>query len=214
MVTGSVPELRDSKIPKYSKELKSLNLDKFFRQFENWFLRDIRRLLKLENEEGKLLKADRKTYELDRPFVAAAILTCCGIDVLSAFRYGRKNENIGKVFTAFVKEYFIPQNTKSKKPYNTKDVYEGLRNSLLHGYSLGKHLVLSHENGKIHLNKIDNRTAIDVFIFYYDLEAVYKKYKEELLGGKHINEFNKRWKYAPLIEYLPKEKIKRPIFNS
>ena len=187
------------------------NILKFVEQFEGWVLKDIRILLRLEDESGNILSPDRNTYtDRHRPFVAAVILTCCAIDMLSAFRYGRYNSDVGDTFKCFIRNYFTKENTKSKKTYNVEHVYNGLRNDLLHGYSLGKDLALGHENAKQHLEKSAKRTIIDVFEFYYDLESVYKVYKSEIESGKYKEEFDRRWQYAPVIKYVATENIKRP----
>lgn len=182
----------------------------FVNQFEGWVLKDIRILLKLEDGNGVLLSPDRNTKNYHRPFVAAVILTCCAIDMLAAFRYGRYNYEVGDTFKCFIRNYFTKENTKSKKTYNVEHVYNGLRNDLLHGYSLGKDLALGHEDDKQHLKKSGKRTVIDVFEFYYDLEAVYKVYKTEIESGKYIEEFDRRWQYAPVIKFVAEENIKRP----
>lgn len=186
------------------------NLETFFKQFEEWILWDIRYLLKLEDENGIRLDPDRTTNKYKRrPFVASAILICCAIDVLAAFRYGKRRNDAGKTFKSFLKNYFVETETKSMKSYNAEYIYDGLRNALLHGYSLGKYLALSHDEESKHLNKIGSRTLIDVFMFYYDLELVYQKYKQELKNGKHGVEFNNRWNFAKLIQYIPEENLKR-----
>ncbi len=185
------------------------NLKTFSEQFENWILKDIKILLRLEDEEGNPLTPDRNTYDYHRPFVAAVILICCAIDVLAAFRYGRKKNDVGEAFKCFLRNYFVESNTKSKKSYNDQYIYSGLRNALLHGYSLTKDLALGHEDASKHLEKDGNYLIIDVFMFYYDLETVYFKYKDELAQGNFLTEFNTRWDFAPLIQHNTRENVKR-----
>jgi len=185
------------------------NLIKFFKQFEDWLLWDIKFMLKLEDENGNIFEPDRKTYKLRRPFVATVILMCCAIDTLAAFRYGRKNSDVGKTFEKFIQEYFRSDITKSGKSYNVKHVYNSLRNALLHGYSLGKDLALGHTDEGQHLERLNDRVIVDVFMLYFDLEAVYRKYKQELESGQHLDEFKVRWNFAPLIRYIPEENLKR-----
>ncbi len=185
------------------------NLIKFFKQFENWLLWDIGFMLKLKDENGNTFEPDRKTYNLRRPFVATVILMCCAIDTLAAFRYGRKNNDVGKTFKKFIQEYFRSDITKSGKSYNVEHVYNSLRNALMHGYSLGKDLALGHMDEKQHPEQLNGRTIIDVFMFYFDLEKVYKKYKQELEGGRHLDKFKTRREFAPLIQYIPDENLKR-----
>lgn len=185
------------------------DLETFFNQFEHWVLKDIRNLLKLEDDSGQRLEPDRNTYDTHRPFVAAVILMCCAIDVLAAFRYGKIDGGVGGHFKNFIKDYFKAVNTKSKKSYDASHIYIGLRNALVHGYSLGKDLALIHTDENKHLEMIGNRVQIDVFMFYYDIESVYFKYKQELEDGKYIEEFNKRWSFAPLIQFIAEENLKR-----
>lgn len=190
------------------KIVDNKSLEKFFEQFEGWLMEDIGSMLKIRDYKGKTFKPDRKTHNFRRPFVAAVILMCCAIDTLAAFRYGRKNNDVGISFKKFIKEYFKSDITESGKSYNTKYVYEGLRNALLHGYSLGKDLALGHTDERKHLEQSNKRTIIDVFTLYFDLETVYKKYKQELEMGQHLDEFRTRWNFAPLIQYIPEENLK------
>ena len=215
MVTGSALNLNDNLNNQRRGSIIDNRADKnkqvFFEQFEKWILKDIKSLLKIEDENGNKLEPDRNVYSsnIHRPFVAAVILMCCAIDVLAAFRYGKLDKNVGNTFELFIKEYFKKDITKSKKSYDAKIIYTRLRNALLHGYSLAKDLFLSHESEEKHLEQKGGLIVIDVFMFYYDLERVYEKYKNELLSDKFINEFNKRWGYAPLVQYFPEERIKR-----
>jgi len=189
---------------------KNPDLKKFFEQFESWLLWDIKFMLKLEDEGGSVIQPDRSTNtSRRRPFVASVILVCCAIDTLAAFRYGRERDGVGEIFKNFVGEYFKASITKSGKSYSDKDIYNGLRNALLHGYSLGQDLALGHEDEQKHLNKLGNRIVVDVFMLYFDLEAVYEKYKRELQSGQYLYEFKRRWNFAPLIQYNSEENLKR-----
>lgn len=183
------------------------NLETFFKQFENWVLWDISKMLEIDGDK----LPDRETKDFRRPFVASVILVCCAIDVLAAFRYGKEDNTVGKYFKDFVKEYFTKENTFSGKAYDVNRVYNSLRNALVHGYSLGLDLALGHTDESVHLVKYSasGRIIIDVFLLYYDLEAVYRVYKGELLKGKYLDEFNKRWNIAPLIQFIPAENLKR-----
>ncbi|MFA5069952.1 MAG: hypothetical protein WC528_01605 [Patescibacteria group bacterium] len=176
------------------------NLETFFEQFEEWVLKDIKIVLELVNKEGNSLAPDRRVVVWRRPLVAGVILICCAIDTLAAFRYGRTNNNVGTYFMRFVRDYFA-QSRDTR--YNDEQIYKGLRNALLHGYSLGSDLALSHTSASRHLTKEANKIVIDVFSLQQDLEKVYSIYKSELKNGQHIPEFNDRWNYAPLIQYFP-----------
>ncbi len=182
------------------------NLQTFFQQFENWVLVDIRLNLGLQDINGNLIEADRTERNIHRPFVAAVILMCCAIDCLAAYRFGRGHNDVGRTFRDFIIKYFTSDNTKSGKSYNSQQIYQGLRNALVHGYTLSKDLALTHRSDKKQL-EIENGRVI--YSFYYDLESAYFAYKKDLNAGRYITEFNQRWSNYPLIQYIKEEKIKR-----
>lgn len=185
------------------------NLQTFFQQFENWVLADIRLNLGLQDINGNLLQPDRKERNIHRPFVAAVILMCCAIDCLASYRFGRGVNGVGRTFNDFIIEYFTSNITKSGKSYNSVQIYQGLRNALIHGYTLNKDLALTHMSDKNHLEIENGRMVIDVYTLYYDLKSAYSIYKKDLEAGKHIEEFNRRWSNYPLIQYFKEEKIKQ-----
>jgi hypothetical protein len=184
------------------------NLQTFFQQFENWVLADIRLNLGLQDIKGNLFEPDRKEKNIHRPFVAAVILMCCAIDCLAAYRFGRGDNGVGRTFKGFVVEYFTSDTTKSGKSYNSQQVYHGLRNALIHGYTLSKDLALTHMSDKNHLEIENGRVIIDVYSLYFDLESAYFAYKKDLNSGKYLAEFNRRWVNYPLIQYIKEEKLK------
>ena len=183
------------------------DLETFFQQFENWVLRDIRIILKLE-KHGVRLNPDRTPFDERRPLVAAVILMCCAIDCLARFRSGQTNGNVGTSFENFVENYLGSKTTFTHKSYDSAKVYNGLRNYLVHGYSLDKNLGLVHQSNENHLELINDRVIIDVFSLYFDLEKAYEKYKAELMNGLYLNEFSLRWGVYPLIEFVEDENVK------
>lgn len=185
------------------------NLQTFFQQFENWVLADISFNLGLQDINGKILKLDRKERNIHRPFVGAVILMCCAIDCLAAYRFGRGDNGVGRTFMDFIIKYFTSDNTKSGKSYNSQQIYYGLRNALVHGYTLSKDLALTHMSDENHLDIRNGRVIIDVYSLYFDLESVYFAYKKDLNEGNHIQEFNQRWSNYPLIQYFKEEKVKK-----
>ncbi len=185
------------------------DLQTFFQQFEDWVLADIRFNLGLQDINGSLLEPDRRERNIHRPFVAAVILMCCAIDCLAAYRFGRGHNSVGKTFKDFIIEYFTSNNTKSGKSYNSHQIYQGLRNALVHGYTLSKDLALTHMSCKNHLEVKNGRVIIDVYSLYYDLEKVYFAYRGDLNAGKYVKEFNQRWSNYPLIQYIKEEKMKK-----
>jgi hypothetical protein len=183
------------------------DLETFFQQFENWVLRDIRIILKLE-KNGTRIEPDRTPFDERRPLVAAVILMCCAIDCLARFRFGQTNGNVGTSFKNFISSYLNSDTTSSHKSYSDEKIYDGLRNYLVHGYSLDKNLGLVHQSDKQHLELVNDRIILDVFSLYYDLEKAYEKYKGELLTNQYLDEFNLRWRTYPLIQYIEDENVK------
>lgn len=185
------------------------NLQTFIQQFENWVLGDIRLNLGLQDQNGKMLEPDRTPRNIHRPFVGAVILICCAIDCLAAYRFGRANDCVGLTFKNFIIEYFRSGVTKTGKSYDARQVYNGLRNALVHGYNLSKDLALDHTSGEKHLKVENGRVIIDVYSLYDDLDAAYQKYKSELLINKHLPQFDERWSNYPLIQYIEDEELKK-----
>lgn len=183
----------------------------FFQQYENWVLKDIRLIMKLENGSSVRLEPDRTAFNERRPLVAAVILICCAIDCLARFRFGQTTGNVGRAFKNFVHSYFDSTTTRSGKSYDDERIYNGMRNALVHGYSLQNDLGLVHQSDQKHLETIDNRVIVDVFSLYYDLEAAYNKYKDELMSGSYLIEFTRRWQVYPLIQYMPDKDIKGTV---
>ncbi|MDO8513383.1 MAG: hypothetical protein Q7S37_02680 [bacterium] len=184
------------------------DLETFFQQFENWVLKDMRLILKIEDENGNLIEPDRTAFTSRRPLVAAVILMCCAIDCLARFRYGEIDRNVGSSFKNFVFGYFSENVSFSGKSYDKQKIYKGLRNALVHGYSLGRDLGLVHQSSENHLDQVNNRVIIDVFSLYYDLETAYNKYKQELIDGSYQEQFKRRWREYPLIQFITEENVK------
>jgi hypothetical protein len=184
------------------------DLELFFQQFENWVLMDIRIIMKLDDGLGNRFPADRTSFKQRRPLVAAVILMCCAIDCLARFRYGKVNGDVSESFRNFVRSYLDSATTFTGKSYDDAIIYNGLRNAIVHGYSLQADLGLVHQSDHDHLRIVDNHTIIDVFSLYFDLETAYNKYKNELKNGSYLVEFDKRWKIYPLIQFRPGENIK------
>ena len=173
----------------------------FFDQFENWALLDIELLLRLKDDSGKKLKPDRRIQAYHRPFVASVILMCCAIDCLSAFRYGRRDgDGVGQQYKKFIREYF-------PNKYDNVLVYKGLRNALIHGYSMDG-VGLSHTNKRRHLAMENERVVFDVFTLFDDLCIAYGKYKTELGTGKYLSEFRRRSKKHPIARWVGKSRAK------
>jgi hypothetical protein len=73
--------------------------------------------------------------------IAEFILCSCLIDQISGFRYN--TDKVGKRYRQFVKGY-LPK-------YNFDDLYEDLRNKLVHNYSVGSFYGLTRKAAHLHL---------------------------------------------------------------
>ena len=94
--------------------------------------------------------------------IAAFILSICFIDQLSSFRYDYKTKH-SKRAERLIKEYMTP--------YKGLDLYDYVRNSLVHNYS---------SRGRFDINNVDYKNVpffkkgdvihinTDVFIFYLE----------------------------------------------
>lgn len=108
-------------------------------------------------------------YELDFT-IAEFILCSCLIDQMSGFRYNTKR--VGKRYRQFVKDY-LPR-------YNSDELYEDLRNKLVHNYSVGNFYSLTRKASHIHLQKVNNVTYLNLEDFISDLKKAITKYFGEL----------------------------------
>jgi len=179
-------------------------------RFNNYILKDIR--IMLDIDKGKKPKRNRRKY---MSYVSSVILMSCAIDYLSKYRFGQVNkENYegskltdSKCYEDFVSKYFTKKTTYSEKDYDKKIIYKDIRCALTHGHSLGKEVVLTHEDvyKNNHMEKIfipilkEKRYVIDVYSLYYDLERVVRLYISELKKGKYLREFFFRWNKHPFV---------------
>ena len=90
-------------------------IDQIVHSFSKYNLRDIQEI---------------NNNELDFT-IAEFILCSCLIDQLSGFRYN--TDKVGKRYKQFVKDY-LPN-------YNSDELYDDLRNKLVHNYSVGSFTV-------------------------------------------------------------------------
>jgi hypothetical protein len=75
------------------------------------------------------------------------IFMSCAIDYLAGFWWGDSTKGkVGVIFTKFVDTYFVPNK------YNSIDLYDSLRNGLVHMFTIkGKKYALVHNNQIAHL---------------------------------------------------------------
>jgi hypothetical protein len=108
--------------------------------------------------------------------IAEFTLCSCLIDQLSGFRYN--TDKVGRRYRQFVKEY-LPQ-------YNPDELYNDLRNRLVHNYSLGSFYGLIRKAPQLHLKKVNGVTVLNLENFIEDLRKVLIKYSLELKTNNDI----------------------------
>ena len=135
-------------------------IDQIIHSFTNYNLRDI---LEINNNQ------------LDFT-IAEFILCSCLIDQISGFRYN--TDKVGKRYKQFVKDY-LPN-------YNPDELYDDLRNKLVHNYSIGSFYGLTRKAPHLHLQKANNVIHLNPENFISDLKAALDKYIIELRSDSDI----------------------------
>ena len=135
-------------------------IDQIVYSFSNYNLRDIQEI---------------NNNQLDFT-IAEFILCSCLIDQISGFRYN--TDKVGKRYKQFVKDY-LPN-------YNSDELYEDLRNKLVHNYSVGKHYGLTRKAHHLHLKEVNGLTHLNLEDFIEDLKIALNKYITELRNDNDI----------------------------
>lgn len=136
-------------------------IDQIIHSFSKYNLRDIQEI------------NNHKELEFT---IAEFILCSCFIDQVSGFRYN--TDKVGKRYRQFVKDY-LPN-------YNSDELYEDLRNKLVHNYSIGNYHGLTRNAPHIHLQKINGITHLNLESFISDLKIALDKYVFELKNDSDI----------------------------
>ncbi len=115
--------------------------------------------------------------------IAGFILCSCFIDQLSGFRY--KSRKVKSRYIEFVKNY-LPK-------YDGKNLYEDLRNKLVHNYSVGSHYSLTSKAPQLHLQKSNNLINLNLEDFIKDLKEALDRYIEEVKNNQDIRKNALDW---------------------
>lgn len=108
--------------------------------------------------------------------IAEFILCSCLIDQISGFRYD--TDKVGKRYQQFVLDY-LPN-------YSPSELYEDLRNKLVHNYSVGGYYGLTRNNPNIHLQNVNGIKHLNLENFITDLEKSLQKYISQLNNDPDI----------------------------
>jgi hypothetical protein len=135
-------------------------IDQIVHSFTNYNLRDIQEI---------------NNNQLDFT-IAEFILCSCLIDQISGFRYN--TDKVGKRYKQFVKDY-LPT-------YNSEELYDDLRNKLVHNYSVGSFYALTRKAPHLHLQKVNGVTHLNLENFISDLKIALDKFIIELRNDSDI----------------------------
>lgn len=108
--------------------------------------------------------------------IAEFILCSCLIDQVSGFRYN--TDKVGKRYKQFVKDY-LPN-------YSSEELYDDLRNKLVHNYSVGGFYGLTRKAPHLHLKKVSGVTHLNLENFISDLKIALDRYIVELRNDNDI----------------------------
>lgn len=136
-------------------------IDQIIHSFSKYNLRDIKEI------------NNHKELEFT---IAEFILCSCFIDQISGFRYN--TDKVGRRYRQFIKEYLFT--------YNADELYEDLRNKLVHNYSVCNYYSLTRKAPNLHLQKINGVTILNLENFIDDLEMALEKYTLELRNDSEI----------------------------
>lgn len=143
-------------------------ISQIIHSFTKYNLRDIREINKNEVMEFT---------------IAEFILCSCLIDQISGFRYN--TDKVGKRYRQFVKDY-LPK-------YIPDELYDDLRNKLVHNYSIGSFYGLSRKAPNLHLQKHNGVMHLNLENFIDDLSKALDKYILELSNDTLIRSNALRW---------------------
>lgn len=115
--------------------------------------------------------------------IAEFILCSCFIDQISGFRYN--TDKVGKRYRQFVQDYLTS--------YNPTELYEDLRNKLVHNYSVGSYYGLTRKAPHLHLQNINGVTHLNLENFIVDLQKALDKYVLELKNDNDIRKKAISW---------------------
>jgi len=123
-------------------------------------------------------------YNNEKEFTIAEFILCsCLIDQISGFRYN--NKEVGKRYKQFVEEY-LPR-------YNSDELYDDLRNKLVHNYSIGIHYRLINKATHLHLQNVDGNIYLNLSDFIADIRGALDKYFLQLKNDKEIRQNAISW---------------------
>lgn len=108
--------------------------------------------------------------------ISEFILCSCLIDQISGFRYN--TDKVGKRYRQFVKDY-LPS-------YIPEELYDDLRNKLVHNYSIGSFYGLTRKAPQVHLQKHNGVTHLNLENFIEDLSKALDQYIYELTNDTLI----------------------------
>ena len=125
--------------------------------------------------------------------VAGFILCYCFIDQLAHLRYGKDNskKKNWQKFQSFVDEYINPGLTKQ---YNSRHLWEDLRNRLIHNYSFGEtYSMADGRSDDFHLTRQQGTIILFLKNFIDDIKKGFLKLRGEIVEDPAIRKTVLEW---------------------
>ena len=134
--------------------------------------------------------------------LSAFTLTCCLIDAVASYTIDEKENN--QRYKIFIDRYLAKVNEKYSTTAIKRKIYESVRCSLVHSFTVANGVLLSELKAqkKLHLStEINNCLVLDLRSFYDEVEASIKILFKEL--DKNVNMqkiLKKRYTKYPCFE--------------
>jgi hypothetical protein len=111
------------------------------------------------------------------------LLISCLIDTVSTYAYHKMRNN--QQYKKFITDYLGQVNEKYKKGKIAEQIYQGIRCSLVHSFTISKNILLTEASDRnIHLEKnINNHLIVDLTSFFDDIKEAIKIFFKDLNKG-------------------------------
>lgn len=147
--------------PTHSQKLEWFERE-FRPHFDEWVVETARRMVNAGDDIGVAMPA--------------FIWLTCGIDWLAGFWWGTSTRNhVKQAYTGFVKTYF-------SSVYNAEDLYDSLRNGIVHSFTIKNHrYALKHRQPEMHLRpNAQGFELINLENFFQDWQDAKNKFFDDV----------------------------------
>jgi hypothetical protein len=141
-----------------------------------------------------------KIVQINGVGLSLFILTSCLIDTLSF--YTTDKEKNGERYKAFILKYLSKSNANYSDKQVVKRIYESVRCSIVHSFTINSGVVLGESMPSMHLTTdFHGNLLIDLDSFYSDIKKSIAKVYKDLDNDVQLQKiFNKRYQLQPPFE--------------